>query len=570
MSHGNATRSLTGDNSPAPLSATLPGHAEDDDSEPDGSDRNSSKDIDQQTKDEEEDEEEESDPEANGEPGHTSDEGGYSEGESDAEPEDTRQQEIPSKHPLMTGVQRLSSSSLDEVNLSGNKEDQQNRQPSDVKGTAEASTESQSPGATTPSDQNHTLKALSGSLPAVPFAPPPPTPRAHAPAPTTAAQQPPPSQPSRGVFSWFTRSSSASKEIKTPSSTASSRQRGDTTTSASTVTSSIERASADAEHVNGLSKKPRRSSIRDQFKIVRMREEGTIAENDGASITSGQESPRGSRAEGEVADHTTGSKTSNSSATVNPSLAPGTVSGIHASATDVAAPVDWELWQQLVNQGPSALKGANADQLLLAVKRGIPQTIRGLIWQVLADSRNPELEEVYRGLVARGTENERHVNGVSNGIVSEKDKEESDGSSRSSVRSGHSGTGGASFSNGVSGTHEQDPEKQAKEYAAQQKKAKDDAVMLQKLEKAIRRDLGGRTSYSRYFVSQGSQDALFGLCKAYALYDESVGYAQGMNFIAMILLFNVSSMQASGRQIGQMLTNAHMYRWMKLKHLLSS
>jgi hypothetical protein len=35
--------------------------------------------------------------------------------------------------------------------------------------------------------------------------------------------------------------------------------------------------------------------------------------------------------------------------------------------------------------------------------------------------------------------------------------------------------------------------------------SKTDAVALQKLEKTIRRDLGARTSYAKYFVSQGSQ-----------------------------------------------------------------
>ena len=63
---------------------------------------------------------------------------------------------------------------------------------------------------------------------------------------------------------------------------------------------------------------------------------------------------------------------------------------------------------------------------------------------------------------------------------------------------------------------------------------------IQKLEKVIKRDLGARTSYSKYIMSAGLQDGLFGICKAYALYDEDVGYAQGMNFIAMPLLFNVS------------------------------
>jgi hypothetical protein len=206
--------------------------------------------------------------------------------------------------------------------------------------------------------------------------------------------------------------------------------------------------------------------------------------------------------------------------------------------------VDWELWQQLVNEGPRVLKGTNSEELNAAIKRGIPQTIRGVIWQILADSRNLELEEVYKELVARGTDREKpRANGMANGCA----ERDSAASSRSSMRSERSISAAPSNSHSSpSPPHEQDPEKLAKEQVAHEtarkKKAKEDAAALQKLqklEKAIRRDLGARTSYSRYFVSQGNQEGLFGLCKAYALYDEAVGYAQGMNFIVMPLLFNV-------------------------------
>ena len=71
-------------------------------------------------------------------------------------------------------------------------------------------------------------------------------------------------------------------------------------------------------------------------------------------------------------------------------------------------------------------------------------------------------------------------------------------------------------------------------------KQKREAASLSKLEKAIKRDMGTRTSYSKFAQSAGLQDGLFGLCKAYALFDENVGYAQGINFIAMPLLFNAS------------------------------
>jgi len=77
-------------------------------------------------------------------------------------------------------------------------------------------------------------------------------------------------------------------------------------------------------------------------------------------------------------------------------------------------------------------------------------------------------------------------------------------------------------------------------------KAKRDtaAAYLLKLEKAIKRDLGSRTSFSKYAQAAGLQEGLFGLCKAYALFDEAVGYAQGINFIAMPLLFNMGEEEA--------------------------
>jgi hypothetical protein len=273
-----------------------------------------------------------------------------------------------------------------------------------------------------------------------------------------------------------------------------------------------------------------------------MRDEGLVPENDGASVASGRASishsagsPPSIPEEEEHASAPPLASPPTVPPTVNPNLPPGTVSGLSASATDASAPVDWELWQQLVNHGPQALKGPNSEEINAAIKRGIPQTIRGVIWQILADSRNPELEEVYRDLIARGTDKEKqYTNGTG--------EPESLASSRASVRSENS-TAHSNHGSSSSPSQEIDPEKLAKEQAANEiarkKKAKEDAVALQKLEKAIRRDLGARTSYSRYFVSQGNQEGLFGLCKAYALYDEAVGYAQGMNFIVMPLLFNV-------------------------------
>ena len=244
----------------------------------------------------------------------------------------------------------------------------------------------------------------------------------------------------------------------------------------------------------------------------------------------------------------------------NPSLPPGTASGVSAgpsAMSDPAAPVDWDLWQSVVYEGPAAVARTSAEELNRAIASGIPSAIRGVVWQVLAQSKNEELEGVYKELVVRGTDKDRDLlthtpNGKMNGHAKEKTPV---ASSASSVHSEHS-TAATPATDGMtspSPSQEKDSESIAKLQAAmlaeRKKKSKDDAVALQKLEKVIKRDLGARTSYSKYAAAAGLQDGLFGVCKAYALFDEGVGYAQGMNFLVMPLLFNVSQSITSCRNI---------------------
>ena len=243
--------------------------------------------------------------------------------------------------------------------------------------------------------------------------------------------------------------------------------------------------------------------------------------------------------------------------TTNPNLAPGTASGVSAgpsAMTDPAAPVDWDLWQSVVYEGPSAVARTSAEELSVAIASGIPSAIRGVVWQVLAQSKSDELEGVYRELLVRGTDKDRDhmattnnhppTNISMNGSTKEK---HSIASSASSVHSGQS-TPATTVANGLTSPSHSQLEKDAESMKQLQtamiderkKKAKEDAAALQKLEKVIRKDLGARTSYSKYAVAAGLQEGLFGVCKAYALFDEGVGYAQGMNFLVMPLLFNVS------------------------------
>lgn len=457
--------------------------------------------------------------------------------------EETPRKQKQQKSPLLT-AHRLSTTSLDEVNLTGSKEDE----PSESQRSTEdrKPTPPPLPSRDSPSSQTSQPQGLSGSLPSVPWGPPPVNKSSTSPAP------PPPQPQTRklpGPFSWLTRASTGSVARSPPPPQSSRRNTG---ASVSTLSSNV--GLHDGEDPDGSSvgsRKPRRNSLKDQFKLLRMREEGPGSENDEASVASRPASvTHGSPPSIPEEDGVppTPALSAGPTSTVNSKLAPGTVSGISASATDASAPVDWELWQQLVNHGPPALTGTSSDELNAAIKRGIPQTIRGVIWQVLADSRSLELEEVYRDLVVRGTDKDVDRQRAFSGQVNVNGEKESLPSSRSSIRSDRS----ASQSTSVSPFREGDVDKVAKEQAAaenaRKKKAKEDAVALQRLEKTIRRDLGARTSYSRYFVSQGNQESLFGLCKAYALYDEGVGYAQGMNFIAMPLLFNVSHRTEASRK----------------------
>jgi len=287
-----------------------------------------------------------------------------------------------------------------------------------------------------------------------------------------------------------------------------------------------------------------RNSLKDRFKQIRMKGEAAAPGED-------EKAAAAAAGEGGEASLAVQPPVSPLPPNLNNSLAPGTASGVTAGPSSlVDAPVDWDLWQAVVNEGPAAVARTSPEELNKAIATGIPHAIRGVIWQVLAQSKNEELEAVYRELVVRGTDKEQKEKDRRSGGISPSAINGSASSSASSVRSGESGL------NGAPSPTEKDSDSVKKAHAAataeRQKKEKEDLAMLHKLEKTIRRDLGARTSFSKYAAAQGLQEGLFGVCKAYALFDEGVGYAQGMNFLAMPLLFNVSCacpLSASGMRL---------------------
>ncbi|KAH9827639.1 Domain in Tre-2, BUB2p, and Cdc16p putative Rab-GAPs [Teratosphaeria destructans] len=297
-------------------------------------------------------------------------------------------------------------------------------------------------------------------------------------------------------------------------------------------------------------------SLQDQFQNLRRQEEHTVTGANGLAVT---ETDGGTeeKEDGALSTDTTGESQSRVQRTMsagavktpplNPSLPPGTASGLTAGLPEESRQVDWDFWQEVVYEGPAAMQRKSGAELRHAIASGIPPAIRGVVWQALAESKNDELENVYRTLKARGTDESSRPPPLSrtksqstiNGASGEK------GSGASSRSSSHSGVSTPTTSRASpppgSFSNANGHELRAKLLAEKQKR---ESATLAKLEKAIRRDLGTRTSYSKYTQSAGLQDGLFGVCKAYALFDEGVGYAQGINFVAMPLLFNMSEEEA--------------------------
>ncbi|KAF7186957.1 GTPase-activating protein GYP5 [Pseudocercospora fuligena] len=389
-----------------------------------------------------------------------------------------------------------------------------------------------------------TMNGLSGDVTAPAMPPPSSTERRHNLEQRDSARSPPP-QPgnfarkaSSGFGALLGRMGSIRKPARSPPAPRSDRLGLDRRNTAASTTS-VESNGLSTIHDAG---KP---SLQDQFSNLRRQEEFSTGEANGHVINEDDEKTPVQASPCDVASPP-GSPPPNAlkSPTLNPSLPPGTASGMSVGPSEEPREVNWDLWQQLVYDGPKAVSRTGEGGLNEAVQAGIPPAIRVVVWQVLAESKNEDLENIYRTLKARGTEaeikpaNSRSGSTVGmNGSVTDKDDVKSDASSDRSVHSTSANSGIASPPTSV----ESAPEAKSNLLAEKQKR---EAAALQKLEKAIKRDMGTRTSYSKYTQSAGLQDGLFGVCKAYALFDEGVGYAQGINFIAMPLLFNMSEEEA--------------------------
>ncbi|ERS95891.1 GTPase activating protein (Gyp5) [Sporothrix schenckii 1099-18] len=416
------------------------------------------------------------------------------------------------------------------------------------------------------SSKTLSLSSFTSVIPSIPWSPSNSSETASKPPPISPSIPPvgaPPPAATRKLtspFSWLSRNTSKDAPVISPPlsqvSPPSVSPRRNTASSVATLTSNPEMMLSKLEEESDPRRGSGRSSLKDRFKMIRQREEagaggaGTSSEEERTANTASAESA-GSPKLGAVGlgipvsssgdEHVPASPMP---ASPNPSLAPGTVSGATAGPSsngDVA--VDWDLWQAVIYEGPAAVARSSAEELNKAIATGIPNAIRGVVWQVLAQSKNGELEAVYQDMLARGTEREKERQNSTPAPA-----KDTTSSAASSIHSGDSVSATSASNGAASGsatTASIVAEKESASVVAQRKKKeKDDAAALQKLEKAIRRDLGARTSYSKFATAQGLQEGLFGVCKAYALFDEAVGYAQGMNFLIMPILFNMPEEEA--------------------------
>ncbi|KAG5953788.1 hypothetical protein E4U53_002644 [Claviceps sorghi] len=398
------------------------------------------------------------------------------------------------------------------------------------------------------------LSSITNVLPPMPWSPPAEAPsKSPVPSITTTAspmdQHPgPPTRKLTMPFSWLSRNStSKDKDMASPPIPPIGRP--NTASSITTLVSNPEMMLSKLDEEYEGSHSPggsQRDSLRDRFKALRMREEA------GIELIPGEHDGQGDAVLASPMSETLPADKNQQPTVLNTNhdLPPGTASGVNAGPSAMQeSHVDWDLWQSVVYEGPAAVARTSPEELNTAIATGIPNAIRGVIWQVLARSKNEHLEVLYKDLAARGTDQKKRNSGsttsssASNEELAVSTNRDSVKSSASSTRSNQSAANGSTPSTSE-GSQDATFKAQMAVAAEKKKKQKEDAVAVQKLEKIIRRDLGARTSFSKYAAAAGLQDGLFGVCKAYALFDEGVGYAQGMNFLIMPLLFNMPEEEA--------------------------
>ncbi|KAI8069021.1 eukaryotic and archaeal DNA primase, large subunit-domain-containing protein [Gilbertella persicaria] len=132
--------------------------------------------------------------------------------------------------------------------------------------------------------------------------------------------------------------------------------------------------------------------------------------------------------------------------------------------------IDWDFWSMVIDDFGKLIETQMDDMRQHLAKGGMPSPIRGLLWQIIAKSRDSfDMESEYKEILKRSTS---------------------------------------------------------------------------PFEKQIQRDLTRTFPNHPYFMQESGRQALFNVAKAYSIFDQEVGYCQGLAFIIGCLLLHMSEENA--------------------------
>ncbi|KAF9127800.1 GTPase-activating protein [Mortierella sp. 14UC] len=80
----------------------------------------------------------------------------------------------------------------------------------------------------------------------------------------------------------------------------------------------------------------------------------------------------------------------------------------HAKEESTGEDVDWDYWGSLMHDYNGVVK-KNPKQLTVMIQKGVPPTIRGLIWQLVAQSKDAQLEATYAELLKETSSHEKQI-----------------------------------------------------------------------------------------------------------------------------------------------------------------
>ncbi|KAI0063636.1 RabGAP/TBC [Artomyces pyxidatus] len=70
--------------------------------------------------------------------------------------------------------------------------------------------------------------------------------------------------------------------------------------------------------------------------------------------------------------------------------------------------IDWAFWGSVMSDYQT-FASDNADQLARAIERGIPDNLRGMMWQLMSASKDPEMESAYLNLLKEPSPHEKAI-----------------------------------------------------------------------------------------------------------------------------------------------------------------